>query len=223
MADISAQPFINYGASIAGQENTSANTGLARAQTEMTGQQAQAAAMQNRILAARMPFIMKMYDQMGAQSDASGVEGHGETGGPLQAKEDSVNENGYDPDRITQSNAGQYLVKEWTPQEQQNTQMAAASGDPAAIQYYAMQRQQRLDTQKQIAAYRASNQYSKYAAASNAPSAYEFLKQADPQYTRWLDRHADEQEQQGHPIDKEKAAAGYAKYQAADLHRFTGR
>lgn len=223
MADISAQPFINYGASIAGQENTSANTGLARAQTDVAGQQAQAAAMQNRILAARMPFIMKMYDQMGAQSDASGVEGHGEGGGPLQAKEDSIKENGYDPEKITQSNAEQYLVKEWTPQEQQNTQMAAASGDPAAIQYYAMQRQQRLDTQRQLAAYRASNQYSKYAAASNAPSAYEFLKQADPQYTRWLDRHADEQEQQGNPIDKEKAATNYAKYQAADLHRHTGR
>jgi hypothetical protein len=216
MADVAAQPFINYGISEAqqGQEQASAN---------LIGQQAQAAAMQNRIMAARLPFIMKMYEQMGAQSDVSGVDGQGEPGGPVAARVDKVASLGFDPEGITTRNQARYGVPEWTPQERQNTQMAAASGDPAAIQYYATQRQQRLDTLRQRSAWDSSNRYSAYAAAVNAPSPYSYLQKVDPQYTNWLDRQTDDQ---GTPLTdaaKETAAKGYARYQAADLHKFTGR
>lgn len=216
MADISAQPFINYGLSEAEQGQTQASANL-------TGQQAQSAAMQNKIMAARLPFIMKMYDQMGAQADASGVEGHGEPGGPIAARQQGAADVGFDANDVTTRNQSRYGVPEWTPQEQQNTRMAAASGDPAAVQYYALQRQQRLDSLRQKAAWDSSNAYSKYAAAVTAPSAYSMLKQSDPQYTNWLDHMADEQKDQGVDIDKEAAAKGYASYQAADLHKFTGR
>jgi hypothetical protein len=216
MADIAPQPFINYGLSQAQQ-------GQAQSTAALQGQQAQAAAMQNQIMKARMPFIMRAYQQAGAQSSTSGVDGQGQPGGPMQAKEDALAGNGFDADKVTAANASRYLVPEWTPQEEQNTQMAAISNDPGMINYYAMQRQQRLDTMRQRAVYDASIQYGKYAAAANAPSAYEYLKQADKPYTSWLDRFADEQGKQGNPIDKNQASLDYAKYQAADLHRYTNR
>src|SRR5882757_3602734 len=125
MAGIAAQPFINYGLSEAEQGQTQASTNL-------TSQQANAAAMQNKIMAARLPFIMKMYDQMGASADASGVEGQGEPGGPQAARERSTTDAGFDAQDVTTRNQSRFGVPEWTPQEKQNTQMAAASGDPSA-------------------------------------------------------------------------------------------
>jgi hypothetical protein len=216
MADIAPQPFINYGLSQAQQ-------GQAQSTAALQGQQAQAAAMQNEIMKARMPFIMRAYQQAGAQSDTSGVNGLGMPGGPMQAKEDGLARNGFDADAVWRGNAAKYTVPEWTPQEEQNTQMAAISNDPGMVNYYAMQRQQRLDTMHQMSAYRASNQYAKYAAALNAPSTYSYLQNADKPYTNWLDRFADEQDQLGHPIDKEQAAHRYAENQAANLHYYTHR
>lgn len=218
MADVAAQPFINYGLSEAQQ-------GQAQASTNLTGAQAQGAAMQNQILAARLPFILKMYDQMGAQADASGVEGHGEPGGPIAAREQGNADNGFDAQDVTTRNQSRYGVPEWTPQEKQNLQASQLAG-PEAVAYYTMQRQQRLDSMRQKAAWDSSNAYSKYAAAATATGplgTYNQLKQSDPQYTNWLDRMAQEQKDQGNDIDKEAAAKGYARYQAADLHKFTGR
>jgi hypothetical protein len=209
MADIAAQPFINYGLSQAQQ-------GQAQSAAALTSQQAAGAAMQNKIMAAKLPFIMKMYEQMGATADTSGVDGQGEPGGPLAAREQKTQDNGFDADEITQRNNARYLVPEWTDQEKAFNLNAAATGDEAAVKYAAMQRQQRLDTLRQRAQYGSLNEYAKYAAAATAPSAYAALQQTDPAYTKWLDK-------QGDDIDKDAAARGYARYQAADLHKYTGR
>jgi hypothetical protein len=212
MADIAAQPFINYGASQAQQ-------GQAQAAAALQTQQARGAAMQNKIQAARLPFIMKMYEQMGATADTSGVDGQGEAGGPLQSKQDKLDENGFDADQITQRNNSKYFVPEWTDQEKQFNLNAAATVDEGVVKYAALQRQQRLDLMHQRAQYDSLNTYAKYAAAASAPSAYAALQQSDKPYTDWLDKFA-----AANPdIDKEEAARGYARYQAADLHKYTGR
>lgn len=217
MADIAPQPFINYGLSQAQQ-------GQAQADTALKGQQASAAAMQNQIMATRLPFIMKMYQQMQATSDTSGVDGQGEPGGPLKAKEDALAEHGYDPEAITKKNASKYVVPEWTDQEKQNNLGAAASGDDAVVKYFAMQRQQRLDTLRQRAGYQSYTEYEKYVPAATATAGnYALIKQTDKPYAAWLDRYAQQQAEQGNPVDKDAMARGYARYQTADLHKYTGR
>ena len=80
MADIAAQPFINYGLSGAQQQQALAGANL-------ENQQAAGAAMQNRIMAARLPLLLQAYSEaQGHITDFSGqTNGH------------DVAADGYDP------------------------------------------------------------------------------------------------------------------------------
>src|ERR1700689_639973 len=117
-----------------------ANQQLTGAQTQNVNQQAQAAAMQNKLMAARMPLILsQLHDESVGAGDQSGV-GNGSpasssspggsqagsaprTPGEGIASQDNSSvapdQNFYQPDKIDAALRSKYFVPQYTPQEMQ--------------------------------------------------------------------------------------------------------
>jgi len=135
MSDIPDSGSFNLGlANIASQNygpTATANQANTAASTAQTQQQTQAAAMQNKLMAARMPLILsQLHDESVGSGDQSGVGGNAPGGGagsaPRTPGEDIASEdksavasdqNFYQPDENDAALRSQYFVPQYTPQE----------------------------------------------------------------------------------------------------------
>jgi hypothetical protein len=144
LANITSQ---NYGpTAVANQGLAGAQTQLAGANTQNVQQQAQTAAMQNKLMAARMPLILsQLHDESIGAGDSSGVGGEadskgspvggasagsgGNVGGSQRTPGEDVasedesavgpGQNFYQPDKIDAALRAKYFVPQYTPQEMQ--------------------------------------------------------------------------------------------------------
>jgi hypothetical protein len=150
MADISDNGSFNLGlANIASQNygpTASANNANTNANTQVQQQTAQTSAMQNKLMAARMPLILsQLHDESVGSGDSSGVGGEADSQGnpvggasPGSGKGDASvkrtpgedvasqessavgpDQNFYQPDKIDAALRAKYFVPQYTPQEMQ--------------------------------------------------------------------------------------------------------
>lgn len=238
MADISAQPFINYGASIAGQENTAANTGLTRAQTQLTGEQASQEAMNTQVQRATMPMIMHALTE--ASADQSGMNpGNPVAGAGMRAGRAAGDQpdTGYAADSLEDKVRNTNYVPPVTPQEEQMLKLGTAmslnpktaAGGAAMIQRMQTQRQMRIETataqnqNKMGNIYDAATAVADYADKNGGKGAWKMLEKTDPADAKAI---ADSSKNADGDFDEDQAdfkAANYAKHLAAVSSIYNGR
>ncbi len=226
---------------ITNQANTAANTQLQQ-------QQAQQAAMQNKIMAARMPFILSgLHNDSAGSGDQSGVGGGGgggntaaAGGGPsgspasvharlqeAQERTGTASDDILNPDAIAKGLRDQYFVPAVTPQEQQALQDAWRR-DPTD-QYgigpkSVMSRIDYRKMQQTTAAQQDSrDDFDALSAATDAPEgqAMNVLERSHPDTVDAIKR-----KWQGKPDEdrnEEDEARLFAAHAAGAVHQYTGR
>ena len=246
MADIAAQPFINYGLSGAQQQQTLASADLER-------QQAAGAAMQNRIMAAKLPMLLQAYsDAQGHITDFSGqTNGHDIAASGYDPAADSSGVNSTPTNaRVTPFDhigrtAAQEPVAQAAIQSRYNVDPAGTPQEQAKIgaAYLDLQRlsllgdqgitksaEARLDAAKyerdmavksrlNARDLDASQHFETLSSVANADRPFEALRAADPASAariRAMNPGAD-------PDQLDMAAKEAASRTAGLIHRFTGR
>ena len=250
MSDIADSGSFNLGlANIASQNyGTTANTNNANtaANTQVQQQQAQAGAMQNKILAARMPLILAgIHDDSIGSSDSSGVDpnapgspsgkskpGSGpQTPGESIANEDksavAPDQNFYQPGMIDAALRSKYFVQQWTPQESQQLKLAYQR-DPT--DQYGMgpkrvmaMHEMRIQQQTQDSQLNSRDDFDKMHAVTDADDglAMNVLEASHPETVAAIRRQFAKDPNADH--DEDAAARLFASHVAGAVHQYTGR
>ena len=225
-----------------------ANQQLTGAQTQNVNQQAQAAAMQNKLMAARMPLILsQLHDESVGAGDQSGV-GNGSpasssspggsqagsaprTPGEGIASQDNSSvapdQNFYQPDKIDAALRSKYFVPQYTPQEMQALRKAYivdpqdqyGMGPKRVMAMHDM----RIQTQTQQNQMDSRDDFDKLHAVTDAPdgNAMDVLEASHPETVAAIRRQfaKDPNEDQ----DEDAAARMFASHVAGAVHQYTGR
>lgn len=175
MADVAAQPFINYGASIADQQSQLAGADLTRARTQGVEIQNQQNAMSLELQQRAMPLYRQTIDDM--MSDGSGVAnsntptGAGQPGQPGAQSSDQSGEPGApqtpfyaDSGAIAERTRNASWVEPITQDEsrriRQGAIMAASpGGNTMFLEQAKLQHDYRVQMQTNAAQYRAGQTY----------------------------------------------------------------
>ncbi len=246
MADISDNGSFNLGLANINSQNygptaitNQANTAASTAQTQ---QQTAAAAMQNRLMAARMPLILsQLHDESTGAGDTSGVTGNANGRGdasvaPRTPGEDIASQdqsavkpdqNFYQPDKIDAALRSKYFVPQYTPQEMQALQRAYlvdpqdqyGMGPKRVMAMHDM----RIQTQTQQNQMDSRDDFDKLHAVTDAPdgNAMDVLEASHPETVAAIRRQfaKDPNEKQ----DEDAAARMFASHVAGAVHQYTGR
>lgn len=232
LANINSQ---NYGpTATANQANTNANT----AQTQ---QQTQAAAMQNKLMAARMPLILsQLHDESIGAGDQTGVDAN-QTSAPVGGKQETPgediaaenksdvapNQNFYQPDKIDAALRSKYFIPQYTPQEMQALRKAYlvdpqdqyGMGPKRVMAMHDM----RIQTQTQQNQMGSRDDFDKLSAVTDAPdgNAMDVLEASHPETVAAIRRQFAKDPDEGR--DEDAAARMFASHVAGAVHQYTGR
>jgi hypothetical protein len=241
--------FANIAASNYGP-NATANQGLVGAQTQNVQQQAQAAAMQNKLMAARMPLILsQLNSEATGAADKSGVGGEADRNGdpvsggkgdasigPRTPGEDIASQessavapgqNFYQPERIDAALRSKYFVPQYTPQEMQALQRAYLV-DPQ--DQYGMgpkrvmaMHDMRIQTQTQQNQMDSRDDFDKLHAVTDAPEgrAMDVLQASHPETVAAIRKQF--AKDPNADVDEDDAARMFAAHVAGQVHQYTGR
>jgi hypothetical protein len=222
-----------------------ANQGLTGAQTQQVQQQTQAAAMQNKLMAARMPLILsQLHDESIGAGDQSGVDnpqsgssaGAGSaaisrTPGEEIASQDASavapDQNFYQPDKIDAALRAQYFVPQYTPQEMQALRKAYlvdpndqyGMGPKRVMALHDM----RIQQQTQNNQVHARDDFDKLSAVTDAPAgkAMDVLEASHPETVAAIRRQF--AKDQNESMDEDSAARMFSSHVAGAVHQYTGR
>jgi hypothetical protein len=248
MADISDSGSFNLGlANIASQNygpTATANQANTAANTAQTQQQAQASAMQNRLMAARMPLILsQLHDESigaGGQSGVEGATSGGDTASrtPRTPGEDIAsqdmsavppNQNFYQPDKIDAAMRSKYFVPQYTPQEMQalhkaylvDPQDQYGMGPKRIMAMHDM----RIQTQTQQNQQDSRDDFDKLHAVTDAPdgNAMDVLEASHPETVAAIRRQFSKEPDSEAAKDEDSAARLFASHVAGAVHQYTGR
>jgi hypothetical protein len=242
LANIASQ---NYGpAAMTSQANTNANTAVQQ-------QAAQAAAMQNKLMAARMPLILsQLHDESVGAGDQSGAAAGGNSGGgsggsgagsaavtpgaadpnDIAAQDKSAvppDQNFYQPDKIDAALRAKYFVPNYTPQEMQALKKAYLV-DPQ--DQYGMgpkrvmaMHDMRIQTQTQQNQLDSRDDFDKLSAVTDAPAggAMSVLEASHPETVAAIKRQFAKDPDEDR--DEDDAARMFASHTAGAVHQYTGR
>lgn len=247
MSDISDNGSFNLGlANIASQNygpNAVSSQGLQSAQTQGAQQQAQAAAMENQILRARMPLILsRLHSETTGAGDQSGVDGDDNTesnngaapsapkGVAAQDKSSvSPDQNFYQPDKIDATYRAHFFVPAVTQQEGESLSKAYAA-DPTGKygvgpQSVMAQRDFRIAQQTQQSQLQANNEFDKMHAVTDAPegNAMDVLEASHPETVAAIRRQFAREPDSEAAQDEDAAARMFASHAAGAVHQYTGR
>ena len=228
LANIAAS---NYGPSAAATQN------LQGAQTQNLQQQAQAAAMQNRITAERMPAIIAgLHDESLGAGDQSGVGGGRSSGAPAkmherlqQAQDNSgtADSSILNQDAIDKSFRDKYFVQQVTPSEMQqlrNSRLVDPQDQygrgPKQVQ---MMRDMRIAQQTQESQLGSRDDFDALHAVTDAPAgqAMSVLERSHPETTDAIKRQFKNEPNEDR--DEEDQARLFAAHAAGAVHQYTGR
>jgi hypothetical protein len=222
-----------------------ANQGLTGAQTQQVQQQTQAAAMQNKLMAARMPLILsQLHDESIGAGDQSGVDnpqsgssaGAGSaaisrTPGEEIASQDASavapDQNFYQPDKIDAALRAKYFVPQYTPQEMQALRKAYlvdpndqyGMGPKRVMAMHDM----RIQQQTQNNQVDARDDFDKLSAVTDAPAgnAMDVLEASHPETVAAIRRQFAKDPNES--MDEDSAARMFASHVAGAVHQYTGR
>jgi hypothetical protein len=227
MADVSSNPVVDWGGMMAGAQLQRDQSGLVQNQAALAGQQAQAASMQNQLMKARLPLIMKaLSDYSDGSSNTSGDNGaapasSSQTGTPSpdQSGEQSPETSWYNPAVIDSALRSKFFVPPYTPQEAQRIQAAALSGDAGLTEYAKSQRQIRVDQQTAQSQYGANNLYEAIHTVVDADpgTALAQLAAIAPDTAKRIKEMIPDE------ADEDAAARAYAAHVGGTVHQYTGR
>jgi hypothetical protein len=248
MADIADNGSFNLGlANIAMQNNgptAVANQANTNANTQMTQQQTAAAAMQNKIMAARMPLILsQLNDESAGSTDKSGssaLQGPASesspgaqptTPGSSIADEDmsavKPDQNFYQPALIDAALRSKYFVPQYTPQEIAALKKAYLV-DPQNQYGMGPQRvmamhDMRIQAQTQQNQMGARDDFDKMHAVTDAPdgNAMDVLEASHPETVSAIRRQFSKDPDAA--MDEDAAARMFASHVAGAVHQYTGR
>jgi hypothetical protein len=248
MADIADNGSFNLGLANINSQNFGptavANQQQTQANTQNIQQQTQAAAMQNKIMSARMPLILsQLNDETSGQSDksgATGLKGPASQGGPGDqpttpgsdiADEDksAVNpdQNFYQPALIDAALRSKYFVPQYTPQEMQALQKAYRV-DPQNQYGMGPQRvmamhDMRVQSQTQQNQMGARDDFDKMHAVTDAPdgNAMDVLEASHPETVAAIRKQFAKDPDAA--MDEDAAARMFASHVAGAVHQYTGR
>lgn len=248
MSDISDNGSFNLGlANIASQNygpTATANQGLTGAQTQGAQQQAQTAAMQNKLMAARMPLILsQLHDESIGEGDQSGVVG-GSGAGDAEVRESRTpgegvasqeksavapDQNFYQPDKIDAALRSKYFVQQYTPQEMQALRKAYLV-DPS--DQYGMgpkrvmaMRDMRIQQQTNQAQMDSRDDFDKLHAVTDSDPglAMHVLEASHPETVAAIRRQFAKEPDSEAAQDEDAAARMFASHVAGNVHQYTGR
>jgi hypothetical protein len=223
--------FMNF----MGPQLTNAEAGQAVAQTGLTQQQAQSAAMQNQIQRASMPLIMNALNQATADQSGSnpGSTTAGGAGGPAARQDQSGVL--YNQDSLEDTLRNQNYVTPYTPQEMKMLQASKtlSIADPARgkamFDQMNAQRQARIDMQTSQNQNAMGNTYDAATAVATrdpdgkTPGAtFSALEATDPQDAAAIRAQATT-DGQFDPAYADQLAGKYANHLAAVSHLYSGR
>jgi hypothetical protein len=221
-----------------------ANQQLTGAQTQQVQQQTQAAAMQNKLMAARMPLILsQLHDESVGAGDQSGVDNSQSGAAPsgsasvsrtpgeeIASQEASAvppNQNFYQPDKIDAALRSKYFVPQYTPQEMQALQKAYLV-DPNNQYGMGPQRvmamhDMRIQQQTQQNQVDARDDFDKLSAVTDAPDgqAMNVLEASHPETVAAIRRQFAKSPDEDQ--DEDAAARMFASHVAGAVHQYTGR
>jgi hypothetical protein len=244
MADISDTGSFNLGlANIASQNYGPAATSTQQmqgAQTQNVQQQAQAQAMQNKLMAARMPLILsQLHDESVGAGDQSGIGGGAagaasrapRTPGEDVASEDksavAPDQNFYQPDKIDSALRSKYFVPQYTQQEMQALQRSYlvdpqdqyGMGPKRVMAMHDM----RIQTQTQQNQLDSRDDFDKLHAVTDAPegNAMDVLEASHPDTVAAIRRQF--AKDPNADVDEDAAARMFASHVAGNVHQYTGR
>lgn len=234
LANIASQ---NYGpTATTDQANTNANT----AQTQ---QVTQAQAMQNRLMAARMPLILsQLHDESVGSGNQSGVDGGGNgdaeireprtPGENIASQEKSAvapDQNFYQPEKIDAALRSKYFVPQYTPQEMQalhraylvDPQDQNGMGPKRVMAMHDM----RVQTQTQQNQMESRDDFDKLHAVTDAPegNAMAVLEASHPETVAAIRRQFSKEPESEAAQDEDAAARMFASHVAGNVHQYTGR
>jgi hypothetical protein len=247
MADISDSGSFNLGlANIASQNygpSATSNQALQGAQTAGVQQNVQAQAMQNKLMAARMPLILsQLHDESVGAGDQSGVapSGIGPNGGGVGpnaptgvAAQDkssvAPDQNFYQPDKIDTALRDKYFVPQYTPQEIQQLRKAYlvdpqdqyGMGPKRVMAMHDM----RIQTQTQQNQMDSRDDFDKLHAVTDAPegNAMDVLEASHPETVAAIRRQFAKEPDSEAAKDEDAAARMFASHTAGAVHQYTGR
>jgi hypothetical protein len=240
MADISDNGSFNLGlANIASQNygNTAVtNNANTAANTQVQQQQGQQMAMQNKLMAARMPLILsQLHDESVGAGDSSGV---GSGGGnvasspsdKLQAAQDnsgSAEPGILNQDAIDQAYRNKYFVPQYTPQEMKALQRAYLV-DPQDQNGMGPKRvlsmiEMRKASQTQAAQQDSRDDFDALHAVTDAPDgqALSVLERSHPETAAAIKQKFKNDPNEDR--DEEDQARLFAAHAAGAVHQYTGR
>ena len=222
-----------------------ANQANENASTAQTQQQTQAAAMQNKLMAARMPLILsQLHDATVGAGDSSGVGGGAasvktddsdtsgkDAGAGTVADQDksavTPEQNFYQPDKIDAALRQKYFIPQYTPQEMAALQKAYLV-DPT--DQYGMgpkrvmaMHDMRIQTQTQQNQMGARDDFDKLHAVTDAPegNAMDVLEASHPETVAAIRRQFAKDPDAA--MDEDSAARMFAAHTAGNVHQYTGR
>ena len=248
MADIADNGSFNLGlaniamqnsgpTAVANQQNTNANT-------QLTQQQTQAAAMQNKLMATRMPLILsQLNDENAGNTDTSGsaaLKGQASEssagsqpttpGSDIAAEDKSAvtpDQNFYQPALIDAALRSKYFVPQYTPQEMQALKKAYRV-DPNNQYGMGPQRvmamhDMRIQQQTQNSQVDARDDFDKMHAVTDAPdgNAMDVLEASHPETVAAIRKQFAKDPDAA--MDEDAAARMFASHVAGAVHQYTGR
>ena len=239
--DIAGNISQNFGpTAVANQQLTGAQTNLAGAQTQNVQQTAQAQAMQNKLMAARMPMILaRLHDMSSGMSDQSGVGGSGSApsgAGPASEPEElsqardrsgSADSSILDPGAIDKAFRSQYYIPPVPPGALKAINDAYAVDPTDQYGMGPKSVQTRIDMWKaqRVAQVQQSSRddFDALSAVTNAPAgqAMNVLQASHPEVVAALKKQFanDPNEER----DEEDQARLFAAHAAGVVHQYTDR
>jgi len=236
--DIAGNTTANFGpTAVAGQQQTAANT-------QLTQQQTQAAAMQNKLMATRMPLILsQLNDENAGNTDTSGsaaLKGQASDssagsqpttpGSDIAAEDKSAvapDQNFYQPALIDAALRSKYFVPQYTPQEMQALKKAYLV-DPNNQYGMGPQRvmamhDMRIQQQTQNNQVDARDDFDKMHAVTDAPdgNAMDVLEASHPETVAAIRKQFAKDPDADH--DEDAAARMFSAHVAGAVHQYTGR
>lgn len=246
MSDISDSGSFNLGlANIASQNygpSATSTQALQGAQTQGVQQNAQAQAMQNKLMSARMPLILsQLHDESVGAGDQSGVSGGAPQSGeartaPRTPGEDIASQdksavapeqNFYQPDKIDSAMRSKYFVPQYTPQEMQALQRSYlvdpqdqyGMGPKRVMAMHDM----RIQQQTQQNQMDSRDDFDKLHAVTDAPdgNAMDVLEASHPETVEAIRRQFKKDPDAS--MEEDAAARMFASHVAGAVHQYTGR
>lgn len=212
MADIAAQPFINYGGQIAAQQNAQAQTGLAQAQTAGAQIENQNKLLQLKLFQDAVGKLMTTGDNGNLPTaDNSGVSDTGEYG-----------ESAASPGALASSVRARYWVNPMGTQDEQNRVIAGyVSGNKSLADGMVARRDMAVQSRLAASNYDANNHFESAYAVWSAPpgKALDVLNATAPGAAQAIQRaHPD-----ATPDELDQIVRDTAGHYAQVVHQYTGR